>query len=705
MISIAPDATRRLRATMIAGVALVSATLSASARSSKPPVPPGGFPLTSIVDQSVTYTDGYQTLGNLTYPSGPTPPGRWPLVMLVHGLGGSRNTVDAARISKQGYAVWAYDVRGQGDAIQLNDPFTSTSWAWYGPNEKYDLAEQILHVRAQFGTIVSQKSVAVAGPSQGGAHAWFAAAHSERDLTVTGRGTIGFPRIEAALPGLMVADVADTQVRDGMILSYLMVRTAAQPAPFVVKDPNTEAEILKYAAADDGPGLAALWAADPSRNWGHLLDTTTVPIAFFHPWHDGIGPPQPAYDRLATLDGPWRAHLSTGGHLTTFNDFEQLFYTLSDIRWLDRYLWKVQNGMDAEARISLAAMPIDPNQVTDPTFAWGHRKDHDLDPQDAPPWTLYLGDGTLDPIPPATPGTSTITHAVEPGFTPAAWIADPSTHDLDDLLPKMPLSDVTFDSAPLAEEIELGGQVRAHLSVIPQEPRFQVTALLTVVPPGATEDFMLAAWGHEVRDATPGQPTTIDIKIGGVSAVLPAGSVIRLRLRNLWVVEPPMVRDIQGWPSFDPFTVDIEHGGTTLSSLELPRRNLVRPSLNPAISSTSISAPTLIQRELRGGAARANQPYVVFLSASGHGPGVSVDGGTLALKWDVLSTIVSSLLGFPLFSTFSGNLDASGNAAVNLSLAPWSLDETLVGKRITMAAWVMGDVPGVTNPSDVFFDP
>lgn len=677
------------------------------ASASKPDVPPAGFAVTAQVNNLVTYSDGYQTLGNLTYPTAPVPATGWPLVVLVHGLGGSRNVVDGSRFARYGYAVWAYDVRGQGDAAALNDPLTSTGWAWYGPNEKFDLAEQIEYVRAHFGSIVSPSLVAVSGPSQGGAHAWFAAAHSGRMLTVTGRGTIAFPVISAALPGLMVADVADTQVRDGTIMSYLMARTAAGPSAIVVKDPITEAQIVQYLLSDDGPGLAAAWAADPSRNWGHLLDDSTVPVSFFHPWHDGIGPPQPAYDRIATLNGPWRAHLSTGGHLTTFNDHEELFILDSDVRWLDHFLWNEDNGIDQEQPVTLAAMPPDAQEIIDPAYAWGHRSDTQLDPVDAVPWRLYCDGTTLGEAEPLIQATQlSIDHQVGVAFTPAAWLADPLSQDLNGLLTHMPLSELVFASAPLAVQTELGGQAHAHLAVTPQTARFQITALLSVLLPGATSDFMLAAWGREVRDATPGVATAIDIKIGGVSTVLPAGSVIKLSLRNLWIVEAPMNRDIQGWPSFTPFQVDVNAGAGPLASyVELPRRGVVRATLNPAIQPMSLANVGTVNIELRGGAARAGAGYLVLMGASGQTPGLAVTGGVVPIHWDAITSLGAAFLGFPLFQDFLGTLDANGDAVVNLPLGGVAIPPEVAGKRITFAAWIMGPTATTTNASELLFVP
>ena len=98
------------------------------------------------------------------------PPGAgpFPLVALVHGYGGSKNSSGdiAARLRGDGYAILRYSTRGFGD-----------SW---GQVNLADLNAEIGDLRSMIGQVVDDPNftikpdVAVAGASYGGGHSWLA---------------------------------------------------------------------------------------------------------------------------------------------------------------------------------------------------------------------------------------------------------------------------------------------------------------------------------------------------------------------------------------------------------------------------------------------------------------------------------------------------------------------------------------------------
>ncbi|HSL65720.1 MAG TPA: CocE/NonD family hydrolase, partial [Gaiellaceae bacterium] len=70
-------------------------------------------------DETVTMADGVVVATTLYLPDGPAPAGGWPAIVMAHGLGGTRQGMNA--IAEQlyvprGYAVLTYDARGHGDS-------------------------------------------------------------------------------------------------------------------------------------------------------------------------------------------------------------------------------------------------------------------------------------------------------------------------------------------------------------------------------------------------------------------------------------------------------------------------------------------------------------------------------------------------------------------------------------------------------------
>jgi predicted acyl esterase len=70
-------------------------------------------------DQKVTATDGVQLATSLYEPVGAPPVGGWPAIVMFHGIGGTRssmNTLAELYYANQGYAVLTVDHRGHGES-------------------------------------------------------------------------------------------------------------------------------------------------------------------------------------------------------------------------------------------------------------------------------------------------------------------------------------------------------------------------------------------------------------------------------------------------------------------------------------------------------------------------------------------------------------------------------------------------------------
>ena len=663
---------------------------TATAQCSKPAIPAGGLPVSVIANQLVTYADGYKTKGDLVIPNAPTPSCGWPVVVFVHGLGANRSSdrIEQWGIAMNGYAVWTYDVRGQGDAVTLNGATLGHSFD--GSAEKYDLAEQITFARASFPSLLSQALVAVTGFSQGGIHSWAAAALSGRVVTAPGRPMALFPKIAAVAPRSFVAEPIEVRVQDGTFFERSFIEYVAATPTTAVLDPAFHTLTQNAFLADNPKSLNLAFQLEPLRPVWNLLPSTAVPVLWGHAFHDEIRSPQSGLDALATLPAttPWRAMLGSGGHGAPENDQQWALWNVLRLRWFDRFLWNEANDVDQEARILSFLPPLDPLTLRDKAALWSSRSDTKWPPVNSLAVRLYLtASGSLDPTPPTSAGTpTTINHQPQGGYSPNAYFTNWNERQTNTVLARIPLSERTFRTLPLPLDLEFAGPVRVHLAFVPNAPAVQLTALLRVLVPGATQPMTIAVHGKASRTEVPNQASAFEFDLGSVATNLPIGSIVELIVRNHWLREAPWANELVAVPLFTPFALTLMHGNTAVDAswVEVTYRPRQGVGLVSATVSTLVAAPAPILLDIRGGTNRAGSIYVIAGTLSGHDP-----YGILPIRIDALTDVLLAVANSALAPGFIGLLDGSGNAQAGLdlpSLAP--LPPQLAGQRITFAGCI-----------------
>jgi len=671
----------------------------------KPAVPPFGFGVQHAYDTPFTYSDGYDTLCDLTWPATAVPECGWPLVVLVHGLPGSRlnQRRRADDIAKHGYAVWVYEMRGQSQAVALNPP--SEGFSFYGPTEKYDLVEQIEFARQLHSSIVHPERVAVTGSSQGGIHAWFAAAFSERTVTDPDRGTIAFPKIDCVVAQNFNADFHEHFLRDRAAFSPKAIVDAFTPdGPTIVKDPAYAAQVQSAFLTQTPKLLSNAWSAEQDRLWGPLLFFTEVPILWQHAHLDGAQAPKPAFEWLDQMDPdtPVRVMISTGGHLSPNNVREDFLRRDLRIRWFDRWLWGIENGVEHENGLDLAPLPLDPTDLNDATYAWHHRRyPSDSTTTGTTMTTFYLdSQGALGTTPPPSGPSFALQHVVAPGFDAATWAANPKIK-VNTVLQSIPLSEIVYQSAPLAVESELAGRGFVNLWVAANNPNYQIAIILEAILPDGNQS-QLCAWGRGARNTSVGIPVNVTVNLPPAAAILPAGTILQLRVRNHWLLEAPQ-SDLEVVPYFENATTLVLHGppGGQQSTLHLPFRP-VGLGLRSPLYEMDTQSPQSMTIQVEGGEARAGDVYAILVGTSGEYPGTTVPGGkTMPVTMDALTSQIQMLSqsGSPHLTGLSGVLDAQGKAVATIDWTglPQLMDD-IRGQRVIFAAWSpSGQAASVSN--------
>ncbi len=696
------------RARIVVTASLLSA--AAFAQVCPRPVPPPGGHATSVdLALPVSYSDGYVTFASLIRPAGTPPACGWPLVVHVHPLGQTRGfDLDLQMlIAGQGYAVWSYDVRAQGQAAGANIGHANAGSTLWGPIERCDLAEQMHFVATQpaWAGIIDATRIAVLGSSQGGAHAWTAAAWSGQQLTVPGRPPITFPSIACVVPTDFVADAVDDWLRGGRLFSSWFVEAISgsyQGMPF---DPTFVQTCRSAFVAQDPAGLAATFATE-GRPIAPLLATSTVPVLYAHAYLDVVDSPLSAITLLEGMPGPHRALLGTIGHNVAENIGERAFRRALIVRWLHRWLWDDPNEIELEAPYVLPELPLRQSERDDATYRWSHAHRASLTtPANAPRVWLH-DDASLQPQAPAAPQTgATIQQTIDPTattFTPQEYLAQTVVRDVQNVLAVCPLREVVYTMTAAAES-QFASCPSLHVEVLPHQARWMLAALLTVQPPEpGADEVLVASQAFASATSVPGIAETHGVRLPPIAVRIPAGSTIRLRLRNLWLRELPMPHTLEVAPLFHDFRVDVLHGAETW--LDLPLEPAA-PRLIADQTWLDLAAPQPIAVTIRGGSARAGRPYFAAVGLSGHVPSIPYLNDVIPIDGDWLAAQSAGASDPPFFTGFFGLLDADGLATCGCDLTTVPLPQVLNGFRLTFAAFVWDSTAGMAgaaaNPCDV----
>ncbi len=688
-------------------------TVEVAAQSCPRPLPPAnGHPLAIDPVVALTYSDGYQAFGSLLRPSVPAPTCGWPLVVFVHPLGSTRaSDVDLQNlIAGQGYAVYSYDVRGHGQSLIANPTHANAGSTLWGPIERCDLAEQIQFAAANpaWAGVVDGTRVAVVGSSQGGVHAWNAAAWSGRPLAVPGRTPLTFPSIACAVASDYVAEPIDDWLRGGELWSTWFLEAIAGSYASLPIDAGL-VQAARAAFTAQAPQQLLTHFVTEGRAVAPELLTSTVPVLYSHAYHDRIDSPLETLRLLQNMTAPRRVLLSTVGHNTPANDAERAFRDGLLLRWLHRFLWQEANEIDLEESYVLSEMPLPRLLREDPGFAWS--RDHGGDPLLAGNASrLYLHDDQqlrdtplAAPVP-AAPIVQTITNPAT--FTPLDYLDQPAVRDLNNLLLACPLHELVY-TAVINEERQLSQSAVLHLRVVPQTADWMLAALLTVEPPGpGAEEVMLSSQGFGNTASAPGVAEEHDVILPPVAARIPAGSILRVRVRNLWLRESPMARMLEVAPRFHDFQVDVVHDdGAGRSWLDLPLQP-VRPKLATETTWYPLATAPAVDLLVRAGTARTGNIYYVAAGISGHYPATPFLNDVIPLQDDWLEGVVTGAINQPEFLGFFGVTDAAGEATATLDFSAFApLPPILTGLRLSFAAFVFDPSlasGAASNPCDLF---
>jgi len=677
-----------LTAVRFLAVTISLACVKLAAQCSDPTAPASGFTIATTTNQLLTYTDGYRTRADVYRPTTVPGPCGWPLLIAVHGLPSNKQAAAAraADFAQRGYLVVAYDVRGQGSGIALNPGKGSGIMSL---QEWIDMFEVIEWAQSTYPNLVDNQRVGVFGVSQGGAHAWAAAAWSGRQPPPNARRATPFPTVNAVAATAMPPSHPDAATLRGAAFKAIWARYAYAPTgPMLAVDPTVKQAWSAFLANDDPEGNYLWLRNDPGRDFSAELQQSAVPTLVTMSWRDnGVGA-DPALAALQSMPAstPKRLYVTTGQHDTPLNDYELDQQLRMRERWFARFLKADPEPIEDGPLVRSVALPPDAATYTDPTSLWRHRADESLPPQLSSTSRLFLrAGGTLSAQAPTTSEPpQRVSHQVPPGYTALQWGQSGGGTAVVPTLNVTPLSEHVYTSAPFAETFEIAGLPTLELAVTPLHPRFFVAARLDLIPPNGGAVTVGRGAAGERQPGAP-SPTTLSIGLDLLDVVVPAGARLQLRVRNHYIVNTPQGEYFHTMPYLSNYDVDVEHSPGALSFVDLPLRQTVELDLTTAATELSVSAPAPVGFGLRSAPAWASSIYFVAMSLSGQGPALPLPGGDwLWLRPDGLTT--AALGPNSLLPGFIGVLDANGSASASMQLLPAApLPATLVGTNLHLA--------------------
>jgi pimeloyl-ACP methyl ester carboxylesterase len=311
---------RRLR--LLALTALLAAVLA----------PAGHAATFTKTDGTAVMDDGATIATTLYVPTGEPPTAGWPGVILLHGLGRTRqdtNLLAESYFAGYGYAVLTYDARGHGQS----GGYVTVA----GPREIADLRT----LEAQFAALpeVDDQKIGAWGISYGGGQALLAAVQG-----------VPFRAIDVwqTWSDLWSSLYPNDFPKSGVIAN-LLNEIGARLSPDLAWLP---------APAIRGTNTDQLRAFGGQRSTLPALGSLRVPTAIFQGRRDFVFGSEQAIAAFQRLKGPKLLYFGDHGHApSTFPAADTTYAITLSRAWLDRFVKGDDNAVDEGPRVQIAPDP------------------------------------------------------------------------------------------------------------------------------------------------------------------------------------------------------------------------------------------------------------------------------------------------------------------------------------------------------------
>jgi esterase/lipase len=275
-----------------------------------------------------TMSDGVPIAYDLYEPDGTAPVGGWPGVIVFHGLGGSKDSVEqiADVFASQGYAALAYSARGH-----------ATSGGVVGLDGPDDIATE----SAMFDFFrglpeISDTQIGAWGISYGGGQTWngLAAGIPYKAAEVVETWTDLFS-------ALWPQNIA----KSGIVLGF--AKAVEARSPLIAASEND---------AVHSTNMAAIKVLADSRSAYAKLPSIKTPVYMFQGRLDYAFDVTQAENGFRRVGGPKHLYIGQFGHTPSSFPGPDITYVMGQgVAWFDHYLKGSPNGIDKSKPVTIAA--------------------------------------------------------------------------------------------------------------------------------------------------------------------------------------------------------------------------------------------------------------------------------------------------------------------------------------------------------------
>ena len=271
------------------------------------------------------------------------------------------------------------------------------------------------------------------------------------------------------------------------------------------------------------------------------------------------------------------------------------------VRWFDHWLKGIDNGVMQGPRLVIYQQHSHAPGSASQDIP-GEWRAEDWPPRGLVPTTLYLQPEHRLGAEPGPTASDALRYRPSVGVEAGFWWGE-----LNGDQRAIDAFSLTYDSAPLGEDLAIMGLPQVNLQAVTDAPLADWFVRLSDVAPDGTVTLVTgagqnAAQRHSMADPVdlvPGEPYAMTVKLHLATWVFPAGHRIRIALSNaLW----PM-----NWPTPYAMTSHLLLGGAAGSRLTLPRVPLTGMAPAPFAPPAPVEQPDWRRGNAEGGAAWPGQ--------------------------------------------------------------------------------------------------